>query len=91
MAAEWVTPVLSVGGALLGGFIGVKVGLARQEEKLAALRDRFTENAGAVNERLKVLGERTHKHADRITENTLQIRDVSERLARLERKEDDER
>lgn len=86
MAAEWVTPVLSVAGALLGSVIGVKVGLARQEEKLAALRDRVTEHVGSVNERLKLLGERTHKHADRITENTLEIRDVVQRLERIERK-----
>jgi hypothetical protein len=91
MAAEWVTPVLSVAGALLGSVIGVKVGLARQEEKLAALRDRVTEHAGAVNERLKVLGERTHKHADRITENSLQIHNLVERVERMERRSGEER
>jgi hypothetical protein len=83
---EWITPILSVGGALIGGFVGVKVGLTRQEERHMALRDSFKEHAGTVNERLKVIGERSHDHAQRIHEHGLLLKELTDRMARFERK-----
>ena len=86
---EWVTALLSIGGALLGGYVGVKVGLTRLEERHLALERRLADYMTNTNVRLQIIGDRTHDHANRITENSMTIRDATDRLARLERKVDE--
>lgn len=85
---EWLVPTLSIAGSVIGGYIGVKVGLTRLEERHMALSRRFDEHAANVTARLQIIGDRTHDHANRLSEHTLILRDVTERLARIERNED---
>lgn len=73
----------------MGAFVGMKIGLARQEERHLALDRRFTEHASAVNERLKVLSERSHSHAQHIHEYGMVIREQGERLRRVEERGDE--
>jgi hypothetical protein len=86
---EWLFPILSFIVAVVGSFIGVKVGLARQEEKHIALDKRVDEHVEAMSERMKILGDRSHTHADRLTEHGMRLHDLSGRVLRLERLEDE--
>jgi len=75
---SWLWPALSLLGAIGGAYLGVRLHIVKLE----------TEMAGVL-ERLKLLGERSHAHAQRIHEHGMSLHDLEQRLARLERKDDE--
>lgn len=75
---EWLFPALSVAGAIMGGWLGVKVTVTRLETQM--------EN---VLLRLNALGDRSHVHAQRITETAMEVGLLKRRLDDLERREDE--
>lgn len=70
---EWLFPALSVLGALLGGYLGVKITITRLETQM--------EN---VLLRLTALGDRSHSHAQRIQENAMRIAVLERRIDDME-------
>jgi hypothetical protein len=66
---EWLFPALSVAGAIVGGWLGVKITVTRLETQMES-----------VLERLKVLGDRSHSHNDVILTHDAEIDEIMRRL-----------
>lgn len=77
---EWLWPALSIAGALIGAWLGVRITVTRLETQM--------EN---VLKRLDALGDRSHAHAQLITETAMKVGVLERQVAALERQRGIER
>ncbi len=71
---DWLWPALSIAGAIMGAWLGVRVTVTRLETQM--------EN---VLKRIDALGDRSHEHAQRITETAMKVGVLERQVAALER------
>ena len=95
MLETWLPTLIAIFGSLISGYLGVRVGLVRMEERHLALSQRFEEHARTMHERMKVLGDRTHEHNDALLVHDGELAEIMrkldmDRMPRRRRRERDE-
>ena len=95
MLEQWLPTLIAIFGSLISGYLGVRVGLVRMEERHLALSQRFEEHVRNMNDRMKVLGDRSHDYNDALLVHDGEIAEVMrkldmDRMPRRRRRERDE-
>lgn len=72
----WITPLISILGSVGGGYLGVRISVAKLEQRMESIIDRLEKIEEEINKRVR---DRLHDHNDSILK-------LDGRVTRLEAK-----